>query len=150
MPKAKPAFLDFIHHIVNHEIDEVSRHLADNPAFANMSSDVGTTRQHASTFFFSDIAHYRYAGDTALHMEAAARIKMGKVSRCWRRRRVSEFAPCSTNNQRSPKIFTKPLYPWAFTTKNAWESPPMLGFVFKRNQRLAFLGRAHKTQIPRT
>src|SRR5438552_1229541 len=41
-------------------------------SLATASSDVGATRQDASTFFFSAIAHYLYAGDTALHMAAAA------------------------------------------------------------------------------
>ena len=36
-----------------------------------MSSELGATRQGASTFFFADIAHYLYEGDTALHMAAA-------------------------------------------------------------------------------
>ena len=72
MPKVKSVFLDFIRHVVNGEIDEVSRRLAANPSFATAPSDVGATRQDASTFFFSEIAHYLYAGDTALHMAAAA------------------------------------------------------------------------------
>src|SRR5437762_9162113 len=33
---------------------------------------MGATRQAASPFFFSEIAHYLYAGDSALHMAAAA------------------------------------------------------------------------------
>jgi ankyrin repeat protein len=37
-----------------------------------MPSGVGATRQQASSFFYADIAHYLYAGDTALHMAAAA------------------------------------------------------------------------------
>lgn len=72
MPKVKSAFFVFVRHVVNGDIDEVSRRLAGNPAFATASSDVGATRQDASTFFFSEIAHYLYAGDTALHMAAAA------------------------------------------------------------------------------
>jgi ankyrin repeat protein len=72
MPKVKSAFLDFVRHVVNGETDEVSRRLATNPSFATASSDVGATRQDASTFFFSEIADYLYAGDTALHMAAAA------------------------------------------------------------------------------
>ena len=32
----------------------------------------GATREDASAFFFTEIAHYLYAGDTALHMAAAA------------------------------------------------------------------------------
>jgi len=72
IPKVKSAFLDFVRLVVNGETDDVSRHLADSPAFATAPSDVGATRQDASTFFFSEIAHYLYVGDTALHMAAAA------------------------------------------------------------------------------
>ena len=72
MPKVKSVFLDFVRHVVNGDIDEVSRRLAASPSFATASSDVGATRQDAATFFFSEIAHYLYAGDTALHMAAAA------------------------------------------------------------------------------
>jgi Ankyrin repeats (3 copies)/Ankyrin repeat len=72
MPKVKPVFLDFVRQVVNGDIDEVSRRLAASPSFAIASSDVGATRQDASAFFFSEIAHYLYAGDTALHMAAAA------------------------------------------------------------------------------
>jgi ankyrin repeat protein len=37
-----------------------------------MAAGVGATRQQAGAFFFTDIAHYMYAGDTALHLAAAA------------------------------------------------------------------------------
>jgi ankyrin repeat protein len=72
MTKAKPVFLDFVRHVVKGDIDEVSRRLRAAPSLATFSSDVGATRQQASTFFFTEIAHYLYAGDTALHMAAAA------------------------------------------------------------------------------
>lgn len=72
MTKVKSAFLDFVRHVVHGDIDEVSRRLAANPSLATASSDVGATRRGVSTFFFSEIAHYLYAGDTALHMAAAA------------------------------------------------------------------------------
>ena len=72
MPKAKSAFFDFVRHVVNGDIDEVSCCLAANPSFANAPSDVGATREDPATFFFNDISHYLYAGDTALHMAAAA------------------------------------------------------------------------------
>src|SRR3954463_3080928 len=64
-------FLDFVRVVVAGDIDEVSAHLARNPALATVSSEVGATRQDASNFFFGSIAHYFYAGDTALHMAAA-------------------------------------------------------------------------------
>ena len=65
-------FPEFIRVVVDGDIVEVSRRLAASPALATASSSEGTTRQGASTFFFADIAHYFYAGDTALHMAAAA------------------------------------------------------------------------------
>jgi ankyrin repeat protein len=65
-------FLDFVRVVVDGDVDQVSRRLADNPVLATTSSDVGATRQGTSTFFFADIAHYLYEGDTALHMAAAA------------------------------------------------------------------------------
>jgi hypothetical protein len=65
-------FLDFVRVVVAGDIDEVSRRLAASPALATTSSDVGATRQESADFFFADIAHYLYEGDTALHMAAAA------------------------------------------------------------------------------
>ena len=65
-------FLNFVRVVVAADIDEVSARLARNPALATASSEVGATRQDASNFFFDSIAHYFYAGDTALHMAAAA------------------------------------------------------------------------------
>jgi hypothetical protein len=66
------SFLDFVRLVVAGDIDDVSRRLAIRPALATASCDVGAKRQEASTFFFTDIAHYLYAGDTGLHMAAAA------------------------------------------------------------------------------
>jgi hypothetical protein len=66
------SFLDFVRLVVAGDIDDVSRRLVARPALATASCDVGATRQEASTFFFTDIAHYLYAGDTGLHMAAAA------------------------------------------------------------------------------
>ena len=54
------------------DLEQVSRRLAARPALATMASDTGATRPGPSTFFFKDIAHYLYQGDTALHMAAAA------------------------------------------------------------------------------
>lgn len=69
---ANSVFLDFVRIIVDGDVDEASRRLADSPAFATMASDAGASRQDPSAFFFAVIAHYLYAGDTALHMAAAA------------------------------------------------------------------------------
>src|SRR5258706_11151819 len=72
MPKVNSGFLEFVRLVVKGEIDAVSRQLAACPAFATAAAEVGASRGGASGFFFSEIAHYLYAGDTALHMAAAA------------------------------------------------------------------------------
>jgi hypothetical protein len=93
MSKANPAFLDFVRLVVNGGIDDVSRYLAANPAFATALAEVGATRQGAPDYFFREIAHYLYAGDTALHMAAAAfrrpvaELLVGRGANCRARNR---------------------------------------------------------------
>src|SRR2546428_1963279 len=65
-------FLDFVRAVVNGDIAEVPGRVTAAPALAATASEVGAARHGASTFFFADISHYLYAGDTALHMAAAA------------------------------------------------------------------------------
>ena len=65
-------YLDFVRVVVEGDFGQVARRLAASPVLATSSSDVGATRQESCTFFFVDIAHYLCAGDTALHMAAAA------------------------------------------------------------------------------
>jgi len=72
MPQVKSAFLDFVRLVVNGDIDAVSRRLAASPALATAHAEVGAARNGAADYFFRNIAHYLYAGDTALHMAAAA------------------------------------------------------------------------------
>ena len=69
---ASSIFLDFVRLVIDADLDELSNRLAASPALATMSSGAGATRQDARTFFFARVAHYLYAGDTALHMAAAA------------------------------------------------------------------------------
>jgi ankyrin repeat protein len=54
------------------QTDEMSRLLASHPELATEQSAVGASRQNAAEFFFDKISHYLFAGDTALHMAAAA------------------------------------------------------------------------------
>jgi ankyrin repeat protein len=65
-------FLDFVLLVVAGDLGNVSRRLTARPALATAACETGATRRDASTCFFADIAHYLYAGDTALHMAAAA------------------------------------------------------------------------------
>jgi ankyrin repeat protein len=46
--------------------------LAAEPSLASGRLDHGATRQDATDYFLHEIAHYVYAGDTALHVAAAA------------------------------------------------------------------------------
>ena len=72
MRGVESAFLDFVRLVVAGDIDDVARRLAASRALATASLDVSATRQEASTFFLTDISHYVYVGDTALHVAAAA------------------------------------------------------------------------------
>ena len=72
MAKVKSPFLDFVRLIVDGDIDAVSRCLKANPELARSRAEIGASRQDAASFFFKRIMHYLYAGDTALHMAAAA------------------------------------------------------------------------------
>jgi len=94
VPPMTSAFLDFIRIVVQGDVNEVSRRVAGDPALATQSSDVGATRQASSDFFFPDIAHYLYAGDTALHMAAAAfQRRVAEVL-------VAHGADCRAKNRR--------------------------------------------------
>lgn len=87
-------YLDFFRVVVDGQVDEVARRLAGNSTLAVTSSDVGATREESSPFFFADIAHYLYAGDTALHMAAAAfRRQVATLL-------VSHGADCRAKNRR--------------------------------------------------
>ena len=90
----KSAFLDFVRVVVDGDVDQVAHHVAGHPALATMSSPIGATRQEASAFFFPRIAHYLYAGDTALHMAAAAFRR--DVAECL----VAHGANCRARNRR--------------------------------------------------
>lgn len=72
MAKINTPFLEFIQHVINGDIDQVSRLLADDPALAIAPAKKGADRQNAEDFFFTEIAHYLNPGDTALHLAAAA------------------------------------------------------------------------------
>lgn len=58
--------------IVHDRRAEVRQRLESNPALAREACGVGATRAAASTYFLDAIKHYVYAGDTPLHVAAAA------------------------------------------------------------------------------
>jgi ankyrin repeat protein len=110
-------FLDFVRVVVDGDIDQVSRRLAASPALATTASDVGATRQESSTFFFTDIAHYLYAGDTALHMAAAA-FRPGVAELL-----VAHGADCRAKNRRG----AEPLHYAA--DANRWDPAPQAEMI---------------------
>jgi ankyrin repeat protein len=65
-------FSVFVQAVIDGEVGAVSRLLTTHPEFAAACFDVGATRGGPTEFFYEDIAHYAYQGDTALHMAAAA------------------------------------------------------------------------------
>ena len=65
-------FLEFVRLVTTGDTDQVSQRVARNPVLVTTSADVGATRQTSAPFFLTNIAHYVYAGDTALHVAAAA------------------------------------------------------------------------------
>jgi ankyrin repeat protein len=65
-------FMTLVRAIVAGDAAGVSRMLAASPALARAHAEQGASRQAAKEYYFDDIEHYLYAGDTALHMAAAA------------------------------------------------------------------------------
>jgi ankyrin repeat protein len=88
------AFLELVRLVVDGDLAEVSRRLHATPNLATIASPIGATRQQATDFFFPAISHYLYAGDTALHMAAAAH------SRSMAELLVSYGADCRARNRR--------------------------------------------------
>jgi ankyrin repeat protein len=75
--RRSPAVVDrlfgrLVRAVVEGETQVLSWMLRLNPELARAKAGTGATRQQASAYFFFSIAHYMYAGDTALHMAAAA------------------------------------------------------------------------------
>jgi hypothetical protein len=110
-------FLDFARAVVAGDADEVSRRLVDCPSLATVPSGQGAARHGAPGYFFTDIAHYLYAGDTALHMAAAA----------WRRRiaeiLIARGADCRAKNRRG----AEPLHYAA--DANHWDPPAQAAMI---------------------
>src|SRR5439155_21976192 len=72
----------------------VSGRLTAARALATTAWPAGATRQRATDFFFTAISHYLYAGDTALHLAAAA------FSRPMAELLMAHGADCRARNRR--------------------------------------------------
>jgi ankyrin repeat protein len=100
------AFLEFVRLVVDGDANVVSHRLSAVPALATMSSPLGATRQEATDFFFVEISHYMYAGDTALHMAAAASellVSHGADCRARNRRGAEPLHYASDANRSNPQ-----------------------------------------------
>lgn len=67
-----PALLALLRAIASRDRSKTSRLLAKSPRLVRQAVSVGATRQSPNECFFEQIAHYVYAGDTPLHVAAAA------------------------------------------------------------------------------
>jgi len=103
----------------------VSRLVAADPALAIAQASGGATRQNAAAFYFDEIRHYLYPGDTALHMAAAAfRRPIAELL-------VRRGADCRARNRRG----AEPLHYAA--DANHWQP------VAQRNDRIRALLETH-------
>jgi Ankyrin repeats (many copies)/Ankyrin repeat len=66
------ALMALVRAIVTGDAAAASRLLAASPALAGACFEKGATRQAAKAYYLDEIGHYVYAGDTALHVAAAA------------------------------------------------------------------------------
>jgi ankyrin repeat protein len=64
--------LALVRAIVDRDGARIKQLLDATPSLASAALRNGATRDNAPTFFYDEISHYCYAGDTALHMAAAA------------------------------------------------------------------------------
>jgi len=86
--------MELVRAIVSGDAETASRLVANCENLARERAAVGASRATAETFFFEEIRHYMYAGDTALHMAAAG----FRCEIC--RDLIARGADCSARNRR--------------------------------------------------
>ncbi len=69
------ALLTLFRTIASRDVPEVARAVDSSPALAVAAIRIAASRQDAATYFLDPIRHYVYAGDTALHIAAAAYLR---------------------------------------------------------------------------
>jgi hypothetical protein len=69
---SQAALLELFRAIASRDSSRTSRLLAESPLLARQALTGGATRATANAYFFEQISHYVYFGDTALHVAAAA------------------------------------------------------------------------------
>jgi len=64
-------FMMLIKAIVKDDLEATSRFISASPGLVKENAVVGASHQAEDEYYFKEIEHYLYAGDTALHMAAA-------------------------------------------------------------------------------
>jgi ankyrin repeat protein len=72
MAVARPALMELIRAVADGDERTVSRLIADSPRLVTARVERQATREGATERFIESIRHMAYAGDTALHIAAAA------------------------------------------------------------------------------
>jgi ankyrin repeat protein len=72
MASASPTFIQVAELIVQGDTAGTFGCLREDPKLATAALCIGATRASAKQFFFREIGHYVYGGDTLLHVAAAA------------------------------------------------------------------------------
>lgn len=72
MANADAAFMTLMSLIVSGDDSAVGVFLSDHPQLVGAQARAAATRQNPQDYWFAAIDHYLYAGDTALHIAAAA------------------------------------------------------------------------------
>jgi ankyrin repeat protein len=85
--------MELVRAIVSGDARKTELLLAASPDLAHERAAAGATRQSAEPFFFEEIRHYLYAGDTAMHMAAAG----FRSEIC---RNLARGADCAAQNRR--------------------------------------------------
>jgi hypothetical protein len=68
---SQPALMRLVRAVVVGDAATAARLLAASPTLASGRVEEGATRRIAKAYYFHEIEHYLYAGDTALHIAAA-------------------------------------------------------------------------------
>jgi len=86
--------MELVRAIVSGDTKRASRLVAGSPNLVHERAAIGASRETAEQYFFEEIGHYLYAGDTALHM-AAAGYKCETVQEL-----IDKGADCFAKNRR--------------------------------------------------
>ena len=87
-------FMDLVASIVAGDKARVLQFINASPDLVRRPAIVGASREEASQYFFPEIMHYLYGGDTALHMAAAGfKFEIAQIL-------IDRGADCAARNRR--------------------------------------------------